>query len=261
MDDVCTALLRIGSRGSKEYDQSALARKIGVHRSSVGRHIPHLLSQGLIAVDDLRVCKIITFVRVRNRNTTEFAKPWAREERYKFKVPIVHVGSIPNRWGEWKRCTRWKGGMMLVGKYMGYTLQLYQGSRKSTLLLHVPAPRGYTLIPTTRYELELERVKEALNYLDKKYGWKFDYVNLDGTAEFAFAKDPYAQEMSQRVEVKQVGTIDRSLGKGELEYFTPEYARDYILLPLTVRKISDFLEGLSQHFTYTPSDRPMPGVG
>ncbi len=82
----------------------------------------------------------------------------------------------------------------MLGVYLidGYTAQLYQGHRRSTLILHVPPPNGYTLVPMTMFKVELDRVHQVLAHLTQKYAWTLDFASLEGSAEYAFTNDPYA---------------------------------------------------------------------
>jgi hypothetical protein len=97
---------------------------------------------------------------------------------------------------------------------------------------------------------EADRVAEAL---EMRLGMRLGEGKLSRKAHFGIY-DPVAALVSKHLELSDdVGKIDESEGYGEIDWFSPESAKDYLLMPGYVRKLLEiqrtFAVAMEQHMT------------
>ena len=239
LDRRCNAIIEfLQHHRSEDYSHAQLARELHVDRSTVTRHIPHLLDWRLVTQEDIRVCKLVRYAGPNIRNTLPFSRPMARSERYRFKAPVHRVGRFPEHWDSTQHPPTSKGVRITSGKYIGYTMELFQGSQKTTLVL-IPSNPIFTLDPQKTLVKQLTIAKEVFLQLVEKYGWRIDIDTVvSGVPEYAFENDQYALDFPKdfNIEVKGIGKIDHSKGPGEIEYYGAENAYDYIQMAQRVRQ-------------------------
>ena len=99
LDNKCNSIIVYLKRHkSEDFSHTQLARKLDVNKSTIGRHVDHLLERRLVIQEDIHTSKQVRYAGHNVRNTMPFSMPWARSERYRFTTPVRRIGRFPANW-------------------------------------------------------------------------------------------------------------------------------------------------------------------
>ena len=94
----------------------------------------------------------------------------------------------------------------------------------------------------------LNAYEEALmvaRVLEEKFGMRLGLPFISRKPHFGF-QDPYAFHIAKHTQVSSdIGKIDQSEGQGEVEFFSPEHAAEYLAMPLRLRHIEERLDQIT----------------
>ncbi len=238
LDRRCNSIIGYLKRHeSEDFSHTQLARKLDVNKSTIGKHVVHLLERRLVIQEDIRTSKQVRYAGPNVRNTLPLSRPMARSERYRFKASVHRVGMSPEHWDSTQHPPNSKGVIITSGKYIGYTMELFQGPNKTTLVLILKPI--FTIDPEKTLVEQLTIAKDVLLQLVHKYDWGIHVEGIEsGHPEYAFENDQYALDFPKdfNIEVKGIGKIDHSKGPGEIEFYGVENAYDYIQMAQRVRQ-------------------------
>lgn len=90
---------------------------------------------------------------------------------------------------------------------------------------------------TRAWEIAMNLGKRVM----KEYSMILDYPVCNRRPHFTIKGDPDVERIAERmtVYVPGIGHIDRSHDEGELEYYTAEYAKERILMPIRTKELQD----------------------
>lgn len=165
------------------------------------------------------------------------AGPRVRLHNVSFKFRIIKDADIPIDW----RKVEMQNWGRLIGSVYDVTVE------KTTKHLIV-----YPKIRTERdpYVALLKAYEEAIRVaksIENRFGLILGLPELNRKPHFGF-KDPIADKLSeyQETTLSDIGRIDQSPGEGEIEFFDPSTAADYIAMPNRVKRIEEKINKLEE---------------
>jgi hypothetical protein len=166
----------------------------------------------------------------------------ARLHHVSFKFPVFGCPRVPAGWR--RVCIR--NLVKYVGRVGEVTVEMIVVARSGVpvSLIVYPSPR----VDRDPYRALLRAYDEALmvaRVLEERLGMRLGVPEINRKPHFAFP-DPVIKKVAKHVEISSdIGKIDQSEGQGELEYFSPEKAAEYLAMPDRLRRIEENLNQLT----------------
>lgn len=154
------------------------------------------------------------------------------------RYPIV---LMPRQRVDWRR-VRLRNWSKLIGSEMGLSVEAHLDVREPNIVVH-----GETLHGEDPHELMMrgtDLCNRVARQLEGKLGMKLGVPSLHRKPHFGIY-DPHAERFTRNFELSDdVGKMDRSEGVGELDYYDPNAAKDYLTMGSRIHR----LEGLQTQF-------------
>lgn len=248
------------------YYPARIAELLGKSKGTIAYHIKKLLECGFIEKteslehlkDGLYVKRfrgVITLYKVTHLGSNFLA---GIERRIRgrvlrlhnayFKYPILRQPRVPVVWRK-VELTNWT---QLLGRELGLRVRKNPGSIE-VIASVVEGKDPYRMLFRAREEAD-----SVAKHLEGKFGMVLGRSSLSRRPHFGIY-DPVANEFSKFFELSDdVGKIDESEGYGEVDLYSPETAKEYLLMPLRVRELEKdmteikdgqrlFSEGMVEH--------------
>ena len=152
-----------------------------------------------------------------------------------FKFPVV---SPPRVCVDWRRVSM-RNWCRFIGRVGCVTVE-----RTTRHVLVYPRVR----VDRDPYRAMLNAYEEALmvaRYLEERFQMRLGVPEICRKPHFGF-QDPYAYQIAKHTQVSSdIGKIDQSEGQGEVEFFSPEHAAEYLAMPLRLRHIEERLDQIT----------------
>ncbi len=149
-----------------------------------------------------------------------------------FKFPILKEPDVKIDWDKVKGMKNW---IRYIGKEAGVTVEL-----TSKHVIIYPEP----LQGDDPYKLLLmayERANFTVSLLEQKYGMQFGRGELCRKPHFGIF-DPVLSKITRYFQLNDdCAKLDESKGCGEIDWLSPEAAKEYLLMPIRVRELQSIL--------------------
>jgi len=232
-----TLLLRILECVKLGFYPSQIAKILNKRKQNVHYYIKKLRKMGLLRLKVRSSCAIYELTKEGEVFLSESKKilnggevsayKGVRLHAFSLKFPIVEGPRVSVDWNRVPLCN-WS---RFVGCECGVTVE------KTTRHVIVHAREVFASDP---YEATLCAVLECLRVarvLEEKFGMKLGVPKLLRKPHYA-VYDPVAAVVASGCELSDdVGKIDASEGYGEIDWYSPETAKDYLLMPARVKAL------------------------
>jgi hypothetical protein len=176
-----------------------------------------------------------------NRIATKQQLPRCRAENIRFKAAVYRLPSKPL---DWKRIAmnNWAQYDSIVDD-----VKVHLNCGKSPSIEFIPSPIDGS-DPWELFGILYNDCNEAARKLEQTLDIGIGRLVVEHGAEWV-VYDPVANLISKQngqITVDGIGKINASkpLRRGEIEYYDPRFAADYITMPMRVSNIEKLLEGL-----------------
>jgi DNA-binding MarR family transcriptional regulator len=244
-----TLLLYILEMVREHSCQSQIAKTLGVSRSHVSYYVKKALTIGYvqeICRDSIKILELTqkgtNFIdQYNNLISIKQQLPRCRAENIRFKAAVYKLPSKPLDWKQ-VAMSNWTQYNSIVDD-----IKVHLNCGKSPTIEFIPSPiDGSDLWQL--FGILFNDCKEAARKLEQTLDMEIGRLEIEHGAEWV-VYDPVANIISKQsgqITVDGLGKINASkpLRRGEIEYFNPTFAADYITMPMRVSNIEKLLEDL-----------------
>lgn len=229
--------------------QAQIAKTFGVSRSHVSYYVKKALTIGYvqeICRDRIKILELTqkgtNFIdQYKNHTSTKHQLPHCRAENIRFKAPIYR---LPSKSINWKKVAmnNWTQYNTVVDD-----VKVHLNYGKSPSIEFIPSPIDGSN-PWELLSILYNDCYEAARKLEQTLDMEIGRLEIERGAEWV-VYDPVANIISRQsgqITVDGLGKINASkpLRRGEIEYFDPRFAADYITMPMRISNIEKLLEDL-----------------
>jgi hypothetical protein len=229
--------------------QARIAKTFGVSRSHVSYYVKKALTIGYvqeICRDRIKILELTqkgtNFIDQYKKSTSiKQQLPRCRAENIRFKAAVYR---LPSKSLDWKKVAmnNWTQYNSIVDD-----VKVHLNYGKSPSMEFIPSPVDGSN-PWELYGILYNDCNEAARKLEQTLDMEIGRLEIEHGAEWV-VYDPVANLISQQsgqITVDRLGKINASkpLHRGEIEYFDPRFAADYITMPKRVSNIEKLLEDL-----------------
>jgi len=227
-----------------------VARILGLSRQKVDYWIKKAVKNGFL---ELKSRGVVTRYRLTparralcQRNLTGSERV-VRVDAFSLKYPILSEAEVPVDW----RKVKMQNWDRLVGSELGIRVE------KTSRSLIVHADRIHGRDPWRLFFLAYRECERAARHIESRFRMRLGEGQLLRKPHFAVS-DPIAKFFGRFMEFSDdVSKLDESEGEGELEFFDPDFLKDYLLtftvLPkvvarygVEIREIREVLNGYGE---------------
>ena len=221
------------------YYPAKIARIVGRKKQTIHYHIKRLLKFGYIRLQCRDAITVYEVTQAGKKFLDEVERGCLvgrvlRLHNVVFKYPVLRE---PVRRVDWRRVELRNWGQ-LVGRELGLTVR----KNPSSVEIFCGVLDG-----DNPFELLFKAREEAdrlAGYLEEKFGMVLGRGRLSRKPHFG-VYDPVAAKCGRFFELTDdLGKFDESEGYGEIDWFDPEAAKNYLLLPNTVSRIQKDVDSL-----------------
>lgn len=244
-----TLLIYILEMVREHSSQAQIAKTFGISRSHVSYYIKKALTIGYvqeICRDRIKILELTqkgtNFIdQYKNRTSTKHQLPHCRAENIRFKAPVYRLPSKPLDWKQ-VAMSNWTQYNSMVDD-----VKVHLNCGKSPSIEFIPSPiDGSDLWQL--FGILFNDCNEAARKLEQTLDMKIGRLEIEHGAEWV-VYDPVANIISKQsgqITVDGLGKINASkpLRRGEIEYFDPRFAAEYITMPKRISNIEKLLEDL-----------------
>lgn len=216
-----------------------IARSLGKSKGTISYHLKNLIKHNFIIKEErfLKEKKyiypktskgLVTFYNITKAGSTFLAgievgvfERVVRLHNLYVKYPIIVSPKIEVNWRK-VQMTNWT---QLLGSEMG--LRIRKNPRSIEIIAKVVSGKDpYELYYQARHECDL-----VATHLQSKFGMSLGVGEISRKPHFG-VYDPVAGKVTERFELSDdVAKMDRSEGRGEIDWYSPDKAKDYLLMP------------------------------
>lgn len=205
---------------------SRVARILGVSPQLLHYHIKKWVKMGWLKVEvktpNVTLYRLSSSVKNFLTGGEAFAYKGVRLHAYSLKFPIVEKPKVSVDWNRVKLCN-WT---RLVGCECGLTVE------KTTRHVIIHADEVFSEDPNEATLLAILECLRLARILEEKFQMKLGAPKLLRKPHYG-VYDPVASWFSRFMELSDdVGKIDSSGGVGEIEFYSVELAKEYLVMPL-----------------------------
>jgi DNA-binding MarR family transcriptional regulator len=223
------------------YYPAKIAKIVGKSRQTVHYHIKKLEKMGYIELATRDAITIYSVTQA-GQNFLEgverrvFRGRCLRLHNVVFKYGIL---SGPVRVVDWGRVVRLRNWGQLVGSELGLTVRKNPDSVEVFCRV-LEGDNPYELLFRAREEAD-----RLAGYLEQKFGMVLGRGELSRKPHFG-VYDALAGKFSENFQLSDdVAKIDESEGYGEIDWHDPEAAKNYLLMPMNVERLSNEVKELN----------------
>jgi DNA-binding MarR family transcriptional regulator len=234
----------------KEHSsQAQIAKMLDLNKSHVSYYVRKTVRIGYvkeISRDRIKILgltqKGTNFIdQYKNRTSTKQQLPRCRAENVRFKATVHRLPSIPLDWKE-IAMNNWTQYNSIVDD-----IKVHLNCGKPPSIEFIPSPIDGGN-PWELLGILFNDCNEAARKLEQTLNMEIGRLEIEHGAEWV-VYDPFANFISKQngqITVDGIGKINASkpLRRGEIEYFDPQFAADYITMPMRVSNIEKLLEDL-----------------
>lgn len=232
-----------------EHNQAEIAKILGISKSHVSYYVQRATKIGYvkeICRDRTKILELTqkgtNFIdQYKNRTSTKQQLPRCRAENIRFKAPVYR---LPNKPLDWKRVamSNWSQYNSIVDD-----VKVHLNYGKSPSIEFIPSPIDGN-DPWQLFGILCNDCNEVARKLEQTFNMEIGRLEIEHGAEWV-VYDPVANLISRQngqITVDGLGKINASkpLRRGEIEYFDPRFAAEYITMPMRVSNIEKLLEDL-----------------
>lgn len=229
--------------------QAQIANTLGVSKSHVSYYVKRAVQIGYvqqICRDSIKILELTqkgtnSIDQYNNRTSIKQQLPRCRAENIRFKVAVYR---LPSKSSDWKKVAmnNWTQYNSIVDD-----VKVHLNYGKSPSMEFIPSPVDGSN-PWELYGILYNDCNEAARKLEQTLDMEIGRLDMEHGAEWV-VYDPVANLISQQsgqITIDGLGKINASkpLRRGEIEYFDPRFAADYITMPMRISNIEKLLEDL-----------------
>lgn len=229
--------------------QAQIAKTLGVSKSHVSYYVQKAIKIGYlkeICRDRIKIPELTqegtNFIdQYKNRTSTKQLLPRCRAENVRFKATVHR---LPSKSLDWKNASmnNWTQYNSIVDD-----IKVHLNYGKSPSMEFIPSPIDGGN-PWELFGILYHDCNEVARKVEQTLDMEIGRLEIEHGAEWV-VYDPVANLISKQngqITVDGLGKINASkpLRRGELEYFDPRFAADYITMPTRVSNIEKLLEDL-----------------
>ena len=233
----------------ENFSQAQIAKTLAMKKSHVSYYVKRAIGIGYvkeICRDRIKILELTSegtnFIdQYKNRASTKQQLPRCRAENIRFKASVKRLPIKPL---DWK-----KVGMNNWTQYDSIVddVKVHLNNGKFPSIEFIPSPLDGSN-PRELLGILFNDCNEVARKLEQTLGLEIGRLEIEHGAEWV-VYDPVANLISKQngqITVDGIGKINAStpLRRGEIEYFDPRFAADYITMPKRISNIEKLLEEL-----------------
>lgn len=229
--------------------QSQIAKTVDLNKSHVSYYVKKAIKIGYvneICRDRVKILDLTqkgtnSIDQYKNLTSTKQQLPRCRVENIRFKAVVYRPPSKPLDWKQ-VAMSNWTQYNSIVDD-----IKVHLNCGKSPTIEFIPSPIDGS-DPWQLFGILYNDCNEAARKLEQTLDMEIGRLELEHGTEWV-VYDPVANIISRQsgqITVDGLGKINASkpLRRGEIEYFDPRFAADYITMPMRVSNIEKLLEEL-----------------
>jgi hypothetical protein len=236
----------------EHYTQAQIAKVLEIHKSLVSYYVNKAIVLGYVKVicrDRIKILELTQkgsnfldrYNKCNNRTLGRQQLPICRAEHIRFKA---RVDKLPNRPLDWNKIvmSNWCQYNSIVDN-----IRVHLNNGKAPSIEFIPSPIDGSN-PWELFVILYNDCNAVATKLEQILDMEIGRLDLEPGTEWV-VYDPLAKVISEyngQITLDGIGKINASkpLHRGEIEFFDPRFAADYITMPKRVSNIERLLEDL-----------------
>jgi DNA-binding MarR family transcriptional regulator len=248
-----TFIVHILEMVREHYTQSQIANTLGISKSHVSYYVNKTIVLGYIneiCRDRIRILELTQkgtnfldqYENNYNNQTSSRQLPMCRAENLRFKAKVFRLPRIQLDWNRIEM-NNWTQYNSIVDD-----IRVHINDGKVPSIEFIPSPIDGNN-PWELFGILFNDCNEVARRLEQTLDMDIGRLEIEHGAEWAIYNDPVAKLISKfngQISVEGLGKINASkpLRRGEIEFFDPMFAVDYISMPKRISNIEKLLEEL-----------------